>query len=47
MDNQFCKLTDLYMTPDNLWGFCMNCKKYQSVYITVVKMLQKILSQDY
>jgi len=32
MDNQFCKdcLTDLYMTPDNLWGFCINCKKYQS-----------------
>jgi hypothetical protein len=32
MDNQFCKdcLMDLYMTPDNLWGFCMNCKKYQS-----------------
>ena len=18
------------MTPDNLWGFCINCKKYQS-----------------
>ena len=32
MDNQFCKdcLTDLYMTPDNLWGFCDSCKKYQT-----------------
>jgi len=32
MDNQFCKncLMDLYMTPDNLWGFCVSCKKYQS-----------------
>jgi hypothetical protein len=32
MDNQFCKkcLTDLYMTPDNLWGFCDVCKEYRS-----------------